>query len=153
MKVTAKLTVSTPPDGAVRVAFATTDGLRVDDHFGWAKRFLLYDVSAAGYVKAGKIEFDGSELSEKGNDDKLTDKIAALTGCHLIYSVAVGGPAAARLTRARIQPMVVKEEDGLEALLTQLTGVMRGTMPPWLRKITKTDDPTRFDRWDEEEED
>lgn len=153
MKVTSKLTVSSPPEGAIRVAFATTDGKKVDDHFGWAKSFTLYDVTPNGFGKAGKIVFDGAELSEKGNDDKLTDKIEALAGCHLVYSAAVGGPAAARLTRAKIQPMIVKEEDDVEALLSQLTGVLNGPMPPWLRKITKTDDPGRFDQWDEEEED
>lgn len=152
MKVISMLTTTRPAKGAVRVAFATTDGVNVNDHFGWATHFSLYDVTTKGFVKAGKIVFDGTELSERGNDDKLAAKIEALIDCHLIYSVAIGGPAAARLSRAKIQPMVVRDDNSVESILKQLTDVVKGPTPPWLRKIMKTEDPSRFDQWDEEEE-
>ncbi|MBI4666227.1 MAG: nitrogen fixation protein NifX [Nitrospinae bacterium] len=137
----------------MRVAFATKDGVSVNDHFGWARDFLLYDVSADGTSKAGKITFDGGELDERGNDDKLSGKIDALAGCHIVYSEAIGGSAAARLTNRKILPMVARDERSITGILDMVKTALSGPTPPWLRKITQTSDPSRFDRFDEEDGD
>jgi len=152
MKLVSKITVESPKEGALRVAFATTDGEHVNDHFGWAKTFVLYDVTRETISKAGKIAFSGEGLSEKGNDDKLTGKIEALAGCHIIYSEAIGGTAAARLTNRKIQPMVAKDDKSITSICSKLRETLNGAAPPWLRKITKTEDPGRFDRFDEDED-
>ncbi|MBI5814662.1 MAG: nitrogen fixation protein NifX [Nitrospinae bacterium] len=136
----------------MRVAFATTDGQEVNDHFGWAKMFVLYDVSREGVTKAGKVTFSGEGLSENGNDDKLTGKIEALAGCHIICCEAIGGVAAARLTNRRMHPMVVRDESSITAILNTLKGTLNGTPPPWIRKITGAGDPGRFDRFEEDDD-
>lgn len=153
MKVVSKITTPVVEEGRLRVAFASKDGISVNDHFGWAQNFVLYDISATGVSKAGRIGFSGEELDQKGNDDKLTAKIDALETCHIIYSQAIGGPAAARLIRRRIQPMVVKDEASISALCNQIKETLNGPMPPWLRKITKTEDPDRFKNFDDEDDD
>ncbi|GMT43081.1 MAG: nitrogen fixation protein NifX [bacterium] len=152
MKVSAQLVVPKVEDGSLRIAFATKDGINVDGHFGWASAFAFYDVSAEKITKAGKIVFSSEELDERGNDDKLPGKIEALEGCHIVYSQAIGGPAAARLTRKKIQPLVVKDESRIEKLLEDFRKVLNGSMPPWLRKLVKKDDPERFSGFDEDDE-
>lgn len=151
MKVTRMITVPKGQSKAIRVAFATKSGDEVDEHFGWARRFVMYDVTQGGYAKAGRIEFDGEELDERGSDDKLTGKIEALEGCDLVYSNAIGGPAAARLIRRRIQPLVARDVTSIELLLAQLIETLRGPTPPWLRKLTRDDDPDRFKSFDDDE--
>jgi len=153
MKVVAQIKNQEIPEGALRLAFASTDGETVDDHFGWAKNFVLFDVSKDNISKAGKITFSGKDLDEKGNDDKLIDKVDALKDCHIVYSAAIGGPAAARLTRLKIQPLVVKDEALIVNLLEELKRVLGGTPPPWIRKLIKNDDPARFDEYDDDEDD
>lgn len=153
MKVVGQLLVPEVAEGCLRVAFATKDGKSVNEHFGWGRDFVIYDVSSEGARKVGKMIFSGEGLDERGNDDKLSEKIAALEDCHIVYSQAIGGPAAARLTRKKIQPMVVMEEKSIEGLLEELTARLKRPMPPWLRKITKPDDPARFDGFDDEDED
>lgn len=152
MKVTAQLIIPKVKDGFMRIAFATRDGINVDEHFGWARTFVLYDVSAESINRAGRIVFSSEELDERGNDDKLPGKIEALKCCHIVYSQAIGGPAAARLTRKKIQPLVVKGESSIEKLLEEFKKVLNGPMPPWLRKLVGKDDPERFRRFDEDEE-
>jgi nitrogen fixation protein NifX len=156
MKIASKLLVPTPPVGAVRVAFSTTSGEVIDDHFGWGRRFDIYDVTANRYEKAGIITFDGEELEQRGNDDKLTDKVDALEGCHLVYTAAIGGPAAARLTRKKIQPMTIRDETGVVTILEQLMAVMGGAVqPPWLAKIInggQLPPSDRFSKYDDEYE-
>jgi nitrogen fixation protein NifX len=152
MKIQSQLIIPTVEKGSLRVAFATNNGTTVNEHFGWGKQFLVYDVSKEGHHKAGKIVFDSKEMDERGNDDKLEVKIEALRGCHLIFAEAIGGPAAARLTRERIQPMVVKDENDIVKLLEQLADVLKQpSMPPWLRRITKSADPERFNNFDVED--
>lgn len=152
MEVTAQLIIPKVQDGFLRIAFATGNGINVNDHFGWAHVFLLYDVSAEKIAKAGRIAFSSEELDERGNDDKLLGKIDALEGCHIVYSQAIGGPAAARLTRKKIQPLVVKEESRIDKLLEEFKKILNKPLPPWLRKLVKKEDPERFSRFDEDDE-
>jgi len=152
MKVEAQLIIPKIKDGSLRIAFATKDGKNVNDHFGWAHTFVLYDVSAESISKAGRIVFSSEELDERGNDDKLFGKVEALKGCHIVYSQAIGGPAAARLTRKKIQPLVVKDETRIGKLLEEFRNVLNGSPPPWLRKLVGKDDPGRFSRFDEDDE-
>ncbi|MBI3794351.1 MAG: nitrogen fixation protein NifX [Nitrospinae bacterium] len=138
----------------MRVAFATNDWLTVNEHFGWGRRFILHDVSKNTHKMAGKITFDSGEMDEKGNDDKLSSKIEALRGCHIVYAEAIGGTAAARLTREKIQPMVVKGENDISKILEQLKEVLgKPGIPPWLRKLTREEDIKRFERFDAEADD
>jgi len=152
MKVEAQLIIPKIKDGSLRIAFATRDGKNVNDHFGWARTFVLYDVSAESISRAGKLVFSSERLDERGNDDKLYGKIEALKGCHIVYSQAIGGLAAARLTRKKIQPLVAKEETRIEKLLEEFRKVLNGSPPPWLRKLVGKDDPERFSRFEDDEE-
>ena len=153
MQIKAMLTSKEAREGSIRVAFATKDDKHVNDHFGWARRFLLYDVWDSGSAKAGRIEFDGEELSQNGNDDKLLSKVDALEGCHIVYSEAIGGPAAARLTRKMMQPLVVKDENSIEVLISELSNTLSSdNTPPWLRKMINKPDPNRFESFDDDDE-
>ncbi len=119
----------------MKVAFATSDGVYVNAHFGWAKQIAVYEVSPEGYQFLDTITFTG-ELKEDGNEDKLVPKVKALEGCTLVYVSAIGGSAAARLIRKQITP--IKAQSDLEEianLLQQLVTTLQGTPPPWLRKV------------------
>lgn len=148
MNTVTKLTIPELEQGKIRVAFASSDGIIVDDHFGWARSFFLFDVSADGFKKSGRIICESETSEGANNEDKLEAKIDALRGCHIVYSRAIGGPAAARLTRQRIQPLIAKDEVDIVRLIEMLREVMNGPMPPWLRKITRPDDPARFEEYD-----
>jgi len=152
MKVQAQILAPEAPQGSLRIAFASTDDVKVTDHFGKGLVFFLYDVFAEGWKKAGKIVFTPEDGDQKEHGDKSLAKVDALKTCHIVYSAAIGGPVAARLTQNKIQPLVIKEEDGIEGLLTKFKEMLTGNTPPWISKILGQADPNRFDAFDDDED-
>lgn len=118
----------------MKVAFATQDLKRVDAHFGWAKNIAIYDVNPDGHRFVEAIQFDG-DLKEDGNEDKLAPKIEAIKDCAILYVAAIGGSGAARVVANNIHPMKVTQPEDIDDLCVKLEGVLKGSPPPWLRKV------------------
>ncbi len=126
----------------MKVAFATTDGKNVDEHFGRAGLFAVYDVSSKGHAFVEFRKFaDGADHAvvdtrEQGNihEDAVQGKVDRLADCRLIYLTEIGGPSAARLIAKGIMPMKMKEPIPIETALMQLGEMIRQSPPPWLRK-------------------
>ena len=132
----------------MKIAFATQDLKRVDAHFGWAKNIAIYEVSpdASRFVEA--IQFDG-DLQEDGNEDKLAPKLDAIKDCTILYVAAIGGSGAARVVAQNIHPIKVNEPEGIDDILVKLQGVLKGTPPPWLRKVMQKGQERTYDFEDE----
>lgn len=119
----------------MKVAFATTDNVHINAHFGWAKHLDVYDVSPYGYDFVNTLTFEG-DLQEDGNEDKLLPKLDALADCTIVYVSAIGGSAAARLIRKNVTPIKSRtEEDSIQEVLDNLVKTLNGNPPPWLRKV------------------
>ncbi|MFZ4536998.1 NifB/NifX family molybdenum-iron cluster-binding protein [Propionivibrio sp.] len=109
----------------IRVAFATTDRLRVNQHFGAAEGFAVYEVTPYKSTLVGVAEF--AEESMDGNENKLAAKVDFLAGCAAVYVLAIGASAIKQLTAKGIQPIRINEVDSLEDLLHDIsTGVSEG---------------------------
>ena len=128
----------------MKVAFATQDLKRVDAHFGWAKNIAIYDVSPEGHRFVEAIQFDG-DLKEDGNEDKLAPKIEAIKDCTILYVAAIGGSGAARVVANNIHPMKVTQPEAIDDLCVKLEDVLKGSPPPWLRKVLARDKERSFD--------
>jgi nitrogen fixation protein NifX len=123
----------------LRVAIATQDLKRLNAHFGSAKRFAVYDVTPtdARFVEAVSFGEVSDETGSHGDDgpDRIGPKVAALAGCHLLFVLAIGGPAAAKVVGAHIHPVKLASPEPIDAILTRVQGMMTGNPPPWLRKV------------------
>lgn len=122
----------------LRIAVATDDMETLDAHFGSARRFALYDVTAdtARFVEA--VAFDavtGRDGRHPDSEDRITPKVEALAGSALLFVLAIGGPAAARVVRAGIHPIKLKEPEPIAAVIERVQTMLRGAPPPFLRKI------------------
>lgn len=131
----------------MKVAFATTDGTSVDEHFGRAGLFAIYEVSETGhsFIEVRKFS-DGMDRSvtdtrDMGplHDNAVQAKVDRLADCKLIYLTEIGGPSAARLVKKGIMPMKLKEPVLIENALSRLEETIRKTPPPWLRKALNGD--------------
>jgi nitrogen fixation protein NifX len=130
----------------MKVAFATTDGNNVDEHFGRAGMFAVYEFTESGFRFVELRKFaEGMDKSvtdtrDMGplHDDAVQGKIDRLADCKLIYLTEIGGPSAARLVKKGIMPMKVKEPVPIETALNQLGETIRKSSPPWLRKAMRT---------------
>ncbi len=126
----------------MKVAFATTDGKQVDEHFGRAGMFAIYEITETGnrFVEMRKFA-EGRDMAvvdtkDSGalHDDAVQNKVDRLADCKLIYITEIGGPSAARLVKKGIMPMKVKEVTSIESALYQLVTTIKQSPPPWLRK-------------------
>ncbi|MDR3495948.1 MAG: nitrogen fixation protein NifX [Ancalomicrobiaceae bacterium] len=127
------------PQGAVRIAIATRDMKGLNAHFGSASKFAVYDVTKEGWNFVEALAFDDAS-DESGahkteGDDKITPKVEALKGCHLLFCLAIGGPSAAKVVAAKIHPIKVPNAAPIEDVLERTRTMLNGAPPPWLRKV------------------
>lgn len=128
----------------MKVAFATADGVNVDEHFGRSGRFQVYEITPAGYSRLEDRVFseegrDGDVQSTRGmgpeHENKVSAKVDRLADCKLIYMEEIGGPSAARLSQKGIMPMKVKDVVTIEGNLNRLLAAISQENPPiWLRR-------------------
>ena len=130
---------SKPAPGAVRVAIATHDMKGLNAHFGSAPKFAIYDVTAEGSHFVEAVGFgetsDQSGSHKTDGDDRIGPKVAALEGCHLLFCLAIGGPAAAKVVSARIHPIKTPQASPIPEVLERTRAMLAGAPPPWLRKV------------------
>lgn len=117
----------------MKVAFASTDKVHIDEHFGQAEQFYLWDIGPEAAAFSGVVQVKAE--SEAGHsDDKIEARAAALADCALVYVAEIGGPAAARLVAKKIHPIKSKEQEPIAAVVEKLQEVLRNNPPPWLKK-------------------
>lgn len=122
----------------LKVAFATQDGVHINQHFGWCRRFDIYEISPEGFrlVESRRLEPAGED-----EEDKIRSRLDAVRDCAMVYVASIGGTAAARVVNARIHPVKVRETEEVAGLLERLREVLAGTPPPWLRKLLRQGRP------------
>jgi nitrogen fixation protein NifX len=125
----------------MKVAFATTDNINVNEHFGRAGSFAVYEMTEEGhrFVEIRKFA-DGMDRTVMDSRDTgplhesaVQNKVDRMSDCKLIYLTEIGGPSAARLVQKGIMPMKVKEV-AIESALKQLADTIKTSPPPWLKK-------------------
>lgn len=122
----------------LRIAIATHDLAHLDAHFGSAKTFAIYDVTATSHRFVEAVGFDdvtaqtGKHLD---TEDRITPKIEALKGTALLFVLAIGGPSAAKVVRAGIHPVKLKAAEPISEVIARVQTMLHGDPPPWLRKI------------------
>jgi nitrogen fixation protein NifX len=115
----------------MKVAFTSSSGEKVDLHFGHAAHFHVWDVTPDAATPLGKVS---ALVTGEDEEDRTVARASALAGCAIVYTVQVGGPAAAKLVARRIHPMKTAGEVPVAEVIAKLQGVLRGRPPPWLRK-------------------
>ena len=115
----------------MKVAFASTDKVHVDEHFGKAEEFYIWDIGPDDATLSGVVQV---KTEEGYIDDKIEARTAALSDCALVYVGEIGGPAAARLVQKKIHPIKSKECEPITLVVEKLQEVLRDNPPPWLRK-------------------
>ena len=131
----------------VKIAFASSDRNVVNQHFGAAEAFCIYQLPADEGAEEDAClvevaEFHDSDAVMDGHEGKLAGKIALLEGCAAVYCNAVGASAIKQLLAAGIQPMKVEEGAAIATLLRGLCS--KNSPPPWLAKRLQGKDSDRF---------
>ena len=133
------------PCPSVRVAFATSDLRRIDQHFGSAERFAIYEIEAEHARLVEVAEF-GSQKQD-GNENKLLEKFVLVEKCAAVYSLAIGPSAVRQLMGLGVQPIRVPEYTTISALVGELQHELKEGASGWLARAmqSKQKDANRFD--------
>jgi nitrogen fixation protein NifX len=119
----------------MKVAFASKDGLNINEHFGWANEFSVYDIqeNESTLVERREVQkfdpdFEPEEL------DKINIRIEAIKDCAIVYCNNIGAVSAARVIRNRIHPIKVPEPILIASEIQRLQNVLKNP-PIWIKKI------------------
>lgn len=115
----------------MRVAFTSSTGTTIDEHFGQASRFFIWEVGPDAAEVVGQV----ATLSGGDEEDRIAARASAIAGCAIVYTQAIGGPAAAKLVARRVHPMKTGDAMPVAEAISKLQQVLRGRPPPWLRRL------------------
>lgn len=115
----------------MKIAFTSSTGEMIDLHFGQAETFHVWEV---GPDSAAFIEQLGVGKHGDDEEDRIAARAQLLSDCAIVYTMQIGGPAAAKLVARKIHPMKTNSEVSLKETVEKLQEVLRGNPPPWLRK-------------------
>lgn len=115
----------------MKVAFTTTTGEMIDRHFGMSEGFQVWEIGPdeARYVETIAVGSHGDD-----EEDKIAARAEVLRECAIVYTMQIGGPAAAKLVARKIHPMKTNAVVPVSEIVGKLQEVLRGNPPPWLRK-------------------
>ncbi len=116
----------------MRVAFTSSDGRTIDEHFGTARDFWIWEIGPAEAAPVGRVS--ALAPSDDAEEDRIAARASAIAGCAIVYTMQIGGPAAAKLVARRIHPMKTAAEVPIAEVVARLQEVLKGNPPPWLRK-------------------
>ncbi|TWB39171.1 nitrogen fixation protein NifB [Nitrospirillum pindoramense] len=87
------------------VAVATKGSGLINEHFGHAKEFQVYELSTAGAKFVGHRRVDLYCQGGFGDEDSLQTVIRAINDCHAVFVAKIGGCPKADLVQAGIEPV------------------------------------------------
>lgn len=118
------------------IAFASSDGIHVNQHFGWSKSFELYRITAedAEYVKT----LDSSQDEIADEHEKLAYKIGTVKEADIMYCSQIGPTASKMVLSENIHPMRAGENDRIDETIQKLQELLLGNPPPWLLRVVHT---------------
>ncbi|MBE0595896.1 MAG: nitrogen fixation protein NifX [Desulfuromonadales bacterium] len=115
----------------MKVAFASTDKIHIDEHFARAANFVIWEIDPDDARLAGVAQVAATGDDE---DDKIAARLAVLADCAIVYVTQIGGPAAARLVASKIHPLKSKGVETIADVIEKLQQVLCTNPPPWMRK-------------------
>jgi len=92
-------------DLSILIAVATKGGGRINEHFGHAREFQIYEVSTAGSKFVGHRRVDNYCQGGYAEEDSLETVIRAINDCHAVFVARIGSCPRAGLTSAGIEPV------------------------------------------------
>jgi len=133
------------------IAFASSDGECVNQHFGSSQGFQVYGVSADSADLVATKVF--AKEKKDGNEDKLKPKLSWLYGSDLVYVGSIGGSATKQLVMLGVHPVVVKGGPEIAEIIEDLQQELKGEPSPMLQRIFKKKAGKSDDRFDDMDED
>jgi nitrogen fixation protein NifB len=92
-------------DISILIAVATKGGGRINEHFGHAREFQIYEVSTAGSKFVGHRRVDNYCQGGYAEEDSLETVVRAINDCQAVFVARIGGCPREGLKTAGIEPV------------------------------------------------
>jgi nitrogen fixation protein NifB len=92
-------------DLSILIAVATKGGGRINEHFGHAREFQIYEVSTAGSKFVGHRRVDNYCQGGYAEEDSLGTVVRAINDCQAVFVARIGSCPREGLTSAGIEPV------------------------------------------------
>ena len=116
----------------MKIAFASTDDIHVNQHFGWSKEFIIFEIIGETFQLVKKVD---SSIEIEDEIDKLTYKIECLEGSDVLVVQQIGPKASRMVQTCGIFPMQTSNEnEKIEDILKKLIA-MKENPPIWMRRL------------------
>ncbi len=120
----------------MKIAFASTDNIHVNQHFGWCKEFYIYEIIEDSYNFVKSVD---SSIEISDEIEKLTYKIECLEDSDILYVLQIGRKASRMVQSCKIFPMQSsKENEKIEDILNLLIK-MKSNPPIWMRRLLENE--------------
>lgn len=117
----------------MKIAFASTDNVHVNDHFGWCKCYYLYEIKDDTFTFLKALP-SPNEIAEEG--DKLSYKIQCLEDANILCASHIGPRASLMVKSSGIFVLKTeKEDEPIEALLNTLIALKNSNPPLWMQRF------------------
>jgi nitrogen fixation protein NifX len=130
----------------MKVAFTSKTGEIIDQHFGMSDTFQVWEIGPdeARFLESVPVGKTGDD-----EEDRISARADLLAECSIVYTMQIGGPAAAKLVARKIHPMKTNTEVPVAEIVGKLQEVLKGNAPPWLKKAMNKGVATDFTADDE----
>lgn len=116
----------------MNIAFASSNGESIDQHFGWSKSFYLYNVDTE---KAEFVTVIDSSDEPQGEEEKLNYKISTIKEADIMYCTQIGPTASKMVQSSGIYPVKVAEGEKIQDAVAKLQLMLNTEPPMWLLRI------------------
>jgi len=116
----------------MNIAFASSNGEKIDQHFGWSKQFYLYEI---GKESAILLKIIDSSQEPEEEVAKLTYKIGTIEDADIMYCTQIGPKASKMVQASGIHPVRVGEGEDLQLAITNIQKMLAEQPPMWLLRI------------------
>jgi nitrogen fixation protein NifX len=93
----------------MQVAIASTDAHNVNEHFGRAERFLIYEIDGTGQTLLAIRVFAPYSVGDRSHQfssESFAEIADKLTGCERVYCNRIGDRPAEELRKLGIEPVI-----------------------------------------------
>ncbi|PLX49291.1 MAG: dinitrogenase iron-molybdenum cofactor biosynthesis protein [Desulfobulbaceae bacterium] len=102
----------------MKIACASTNGINVDEHFGTASAFYIFDLADGVLTPLDKVLVepysDGDQKDHPFTPTAFERVSTALAGCERVYVRKIGDKPAAELRKIGIEPII--HEGAIDAI-------------------------------------
>jgi nitrogen fixation protein NifX len=138
----------------LRVAITTNSLLHMDANFAAAKQMVVYDVDrersefvdvvpfarkakgpGGGPDADGKCPMMDMEDDDGTGVDPTIERVEALKGCSVLFTMEMSDMAAMRVHRANVFPVKSYQCRSIDEIIATLQGLLNGSPPLWLRRV------------------